>query len=120
MSIRAIRGAIQVSANTPEAISAGVKELVTAILQANSLTPAHVISVFFTSTKDLDAAFPAAACREIGFASVPLIGSVEVDVPGALDKTIRAMFHVHSDEEVDQISHIYLHGAASLRRDIAQ
>lgn len=120
MTIRAIRGAIQVSANTPEAIASGVKELITAVLEANSLTPHDVISVFFTSTKDLDAAFPAAACREIGFASVPLIGSVEVDVPGALDKTIRVMLHVESDKSHEEITHIYLHGAIALRRDIAQ
>lgn len=108
------------SANTPEAIGEGVKELITAILVANALEPLDVISVFFTSTKDLDAAFPAAACREIGFASVPLIGSVEVDVPGALDKTIRAMLHVESSKNHEDISHIYLHGAMALRRDIAQ
>jgi chorismate mutase len=120
MSVRAIRGAIQVSANTSADIAAGVKELVSAILEANQLTPTDVISVFFTSTVDLNAAFPAAACREMGFANVPLIGSVEVDVPGALDRTIRAMFHVETDQTADQISHIYLHGAAALRRDIAQ
>jgi len=82
MSIRAIRGATQLSANTPEAIATGVKELILAILDANSLTPNDVVSVFFTSTPDLTAAFPAAACREIGFASVPLIGSVEVTCLG--------------------------------------
>jgi chorismate mutase len=118
--MRAIRGAIQVPANTPADIAAGVQELVSAILDANDLTPAQVISVFFTSTVDLNAAFPAAACREMGFANVPLIGSVEVDVPGALDKTIRAMFHVETARSADQVSHIYLHGAAALRRDIAQ
>ena len=120
MSIRAIRGATQVSANNPEAIAAGVKELIQAILDANTLTPSDVVSVFFTSTPDLTAAFPAAACREIGFASVPLIGSVEVDVPGALAMVIRAMLHVESGKSHDEISHIYLHGAVALRRDIAQ
>ena len=120
MSLRAIRGAIQVPANTAADIARGVQELVSAILQANELSPADVVSVFFTSTVDLNAAFPAAACREMGFANVPLIGSVEVDVPGALNKTIRAMFHVESPRSPDQISHIYLHGAAALRRDIAQ
>jgi chorismate mutase len=120
MSIRAVRGATQVSANTPEAIAAGVKELMLAIMEANSLTPENVISVFFTSTKDLDAAFPAAACREIGFASVPLIGSVEVDVPGGLARTIRAMLHIESGKNRAEIAHIYLHGASALRRDIAQ
>jgi chorismate mutase len=120
MSLRAIRGAVQVPANTAADIAAGVQELVSAILEANQLTPSDVVSVFFTSTVDLNAAFPAAACREMGFANVPLIGSVEVDVPGALDRTIRAMFHVETARNADQISHIYLHGAAALRRDIAQ
>jgi chorismate mutase len=120
MALRAIRGAIQVPANTPGDIASGVQELIAAILKANELTPADVISVFFTSTADLDAAFPAAACREMGFANVPLIGSVEVSVPGALDRTVRAMLHVETCRTTDQITHIYLHGAASLRRDIAQ
>ena len=120
MSVRAIRGAIQVPANTAGDIATGVKELISAILEANQLTPADVISVFFTSTVDLNAAFPAAACREMGFANVPLIGSIEVDVPGALDRTIRAMLHVETGSTPEEISHICLHGAAALRRDIAQ
>ena len=120
MSMGAIRGAIQFPANTAADIAAGVQELISAILEANSLTPADVISVFFTSTVDLNAAFPAAACREMGFANVPLIGSVEVDVPGALDRTIRAMLHVETTATPERISHVYLHGAAALRRDIAQ
>lgn len=120
MSVRAIRGAIQVPANTAVDIAAGVQELISAILDANRLVPADVISVFFTSTVDLNAAFPAAACREMGFSNVPLIGSVEVDVPGALDRTIRAMLHVESTVTPEEITHIYLHGAAALRRDIAQ
>ena len=120
MALRAIRGAIQVPANTAGDIASGVQELIAAILKANELTPTDVISVLFTSTVDLDAAFPAAACREMGFANVPLIGSVEVAVPGALDKTVRAMLHVETNQTPEQITHVYLHGAASLRRDIAQ
>lgn len=120
MSVRAIRGATQVPANTAADIAAGVKELISAILDANQLTPSDVISVFFTSTIDLNAAFPAAACREMGFSNVPLIGSVEVAVPGSLDRTIRAMLHVDTKATPEEISHIYLHGAASLRKDIAQ
>jgi chorismate mutase len=120
MALRAIRGAIQVPANTASDIAAGVQELISAILKANELAPSEVISVFFTSTPDLDAAFPAAACREMGFANVPLIGSVEVNIPGALDRTVRAMLHVETARTPEQISHIYLQGAVSLRRDIAQ
>ena len=120
MFVRAIRGAVQVSANTTRAIDDGVKELIGTIMRSNNLTPADVISVFFTSTPDLTAAFPAAACREIGFESVPLIGAVEVDVPGALDRVIRVMLQCHSERSKDSMLHIYLHGAQTLRQDIAQ
>ena len=120
MSLRAIRGAIQVPANTAVDIAAGVQELVSAILQANDLTPADVISVFFTSTVDLNAAFPAAYAREVGFQAVPLLCAVEIDVPGALPRVLRVMIHCNTERNSTEISHIYLHGAKALRRDIAQ
>jgi chorismate mutase len=120
MAMRGIRGAIQIEDNSASDIAAGVQELISSILDSNKITPSDVVSVFFTSTADLTAAFPAAACREMGFASVPLIGSVEVSVPGALDRTIRALLLVETDLSPDQISHMYLRGAAALRRDIAQ
>lgn len=118
MRVRAIRGAVQVDANTAEAIAAGTKELLLEILSANKLTPSSVISVILTATPDLTAAFPAAAAREIGFEAVPLMCAVEIDVEGALPRIVRAMATVESDEI--EISHIYLGGAKALRRDIAQ
>ena len=120
MSVRAIRGATQVAANSPEAIAAGVKELLTEMLEANALTPSDVISVLFTASPDLNAAFPAAFAREVGFESVPLICAVEIDVPAALERTIRVMAHIETEKSAKDVSHIYLHGAKALRRDIAQ
>ncbi|CAN2197106.1 AroH Chorismate mutase [Candidatus Nanopelagicaceae bacterium] len=120
MSVRAIRGAIQVEANTPEAIAAGTKELLAEILKANSLPVSDVISVLLTATPDLNAAFPAAAAREVGFESTPLLCAVEIDVPGALPRVVRAMATVETSLKADEISHIYLGGAKALRRDIAQ
>ena len=117
MNLRAIRGAIQVGANTPEEIASGVKELLPAILQANSLTPDRVISVLLTCTPDLNAAFPAASAREIGFGAVPLLCAVEMDVPGSLTLVIRVMLHAELESEA---KHIYLRGATVLRKDIAQ
>jgi len=120
MSVRAIRGATQVEANTAEAISAATQELILEILKVNSLGPDDVISVLFTSSPDLDAAFPAAAARSVGFESTPLICSVEIDVAGALPRTVRVMAHVETELSKSEIAHIYLHGAKALRRDIAQ
>jgi chorismate mutase len=117
MNLRAIRGAIQVGANTPEEIASGVKELLPAILEANSLTADQVISVILTCTPDLNAAFPAAFAREIGFGAVPLLCAVEMDVPGALPLVIRVMLHA---ELSDKANHVYLRGATALRRDLAQ
>jgi chorismate mutase len=120
MSVRAIRGAIQVEANTPEAIAAGTKELLAQILKANSLPVSDVISVLLTATPDLNAAFPAAAAREVGFEATPLLCAVEIDVQGALPRVVRAMATVETALKAEEISHIYLGGAQALRRDIAQ
>jgi chorismate mutase len=120
MSVRAIRGATQVKANSAEAITAATQELILEILAANSLTADDVISVLFTSSPDLTATFPAVAARSLGFENTPLICSVEIDVPGALPRTVRVMAHVESPRSKGDIAHIYLHGAKALRRDIAQ
>jgi chorismate mutase len=120
MSVRAIRGAVQVEANTPEAISAGTQDLLSEILKANKLSIESVISVLLTATPDLNAAFPAAAAREVGFEATPLLCAVEIDVQGALPRVVRAMFTVETELKSSEISHIYLGGAKALRRDIAQ
>ena len=120
MSVRAIRGAIQVEENSTLAIATGTKELLVEIIKANSLEVSQVISVILTATPDLNAAFPAAAAREVGFESTPLLCAVEIDVPGALNRVIRAMVTVETDLSMKEISHIYLAGAKALRRDIAQ
>ena len=120
MPVRAIRGATQVEENSALAIAAGTKELLAEILRANELEVSQVISVLLTATPDLNAAFPAAAAREVGFESTPLLCAVEIDVPGALSKVIRALVTVESERSMAEISHIYLAGAKALRRDIAQ
>lgn len=120
MSVRAIRGAVQVESNSAEAIAAGTKELLAEILRANSLAVESVISVLLTATPDLNAAFPAAVAREVGFEATPLLCAVEINVPGALPRVIRAMATVETHQSATEISHIYLGGAKALRRDIAQ
>ena len=120
MSVRAIRGAVQVEANTAEAIAAGTKELLAQILASNNLSVDAVISVLLTATPDLNAAFPAAAAREVGFESTPLLCAVEIDVTGALPRIVRALATVETTLSFKEISHIYLGGAKALRRDIAQ
>ena len=118
--VRAIRGAVQVSANERDAILEGTAELVGAVMSRNDLTTDDVISVLFTVTPDLTAEFPALAARKIGFHDVPLICATEIPVPGAMPRVVRLLAHEETARPRSEIQHVYLRGAAALRLDIAQ
>jgi chorismate mutase len=120
VSVRAIRGAVQVDADERDAILEGTAELVTAVMTRNDLTPDDVISVLFTVTPDLTTEFPALAARKLGFHAVPLMCATEIPVSGAMPRVVRLMAHVETDRPRAQIQHVYLRGAAGLRLDIAQ
>ena len=120
MRVRAIRGATQLEQDTAQEMEHCVGELLTQMLQANNLSKADLISVILTATQDLKSDFPAAAARKIGLGSVPLLCSVEIDVTGALPRVVRVMMHANLDTELSDVKHIYLKGAAVLRKDLAQ
>lgn len=120
MAVRAIRGAVQVAADDRELVLAATRDLVTSVLQANDLTSEDLISLIFTATVDLRSEFPAVAARELGLGDVPLLCTVEIDVPGAMPRVVRLLMHADVDRPRAQIHHVYLAGAAALRQDIAQ
>ena len=120
MAVRAIRGAIQVDADDRDTILAGTAELVTEVISRNDLTTDDVISVIFTVTPDLTAAFPALAARKLGFDMVPLMCATEIPVRDALPRVVRLMAHVDTGRPRARIQHVYLRGAAALRQDIAR
>lgn len=120
MQIRAIRGAVQITDDSVTSMRSGVQELISKILAENELEIADLISILFTATPDLTSDFPAASARGLGLEAIPLICAVEIAVPGSLPRTIRAMVHCRSDRNQQQIKHVYLGGAASLRQDLAQ
>jgi chorismate mutase len=120
VTVRAIRGAIQVDADDRDAILEGTAELVSTVMSRNDLTTDDVISVLFTVTPDLTSEFPALAARKLGFHAVPLMCATEIPVSGALPRVVRLMAHVETDTPRSQIAHVYLRGAAALRLDIAQ
>jgi chorismate mutase len=113
--MRAIRGAITVEANTPEAIGAAVKELVEAVSSENALAPADIVSAIFTLTPDLDADFPARPAREAGWRDVPMICAQEIGVPGALPRVCRLILHAKGRKAP---RHVYLREARVLRPDL--
>jgi len=120
VTVRAIRGAVQVDANERAAILEGSTDLVTEVMARNNLDTDDVISVLFTATPDLTAEFPALAARKIGFQDVPLLCASEIDVPGALPRVVRLLMHVETGKPRSELQHVYLRGAAALRLDIAQ
>jgi chorismate mutase len=120
MTVRAVRGAVQVDADDRDAILEGTTELVNEVMTRNDLTTDDVISVLFTCTPDLTAEFPALAARKIGFHDVPLMCATEINRPGAMPRVIRLMAHIETDRPRSAIQHVYLRGAVALRLDIAQ
>src|ERR1700761_7347936 len=118
MNMRAVRGAIQVDADDRDSILEGTRELVAEVLARNGIDVADIVSVIFTATPDLTADFPAYAARTLGFDDVPLLCASEIAVPGALPRVIRLLAHVETPLARAQIRHVYLRGAAALRRDL--
>lgn len=120
ITCRSIRGATCVEVNAPEAITAATRELLEHIVGANNLSAEDVISVIFTATPDLNAAYPAPAARELGWVDVPLLCMQEMAVAGSLPRCIRVMVFWNTDLPPEQIRHVYLGEARALRPDLAQ
>jgi chorismate mutase len=116
--VRGIRGAIDVDANTADAIRDATQRLLSAMCAANGTAVTSVISAFFTVTTDLNAAFPAAAARALGWTDVPLLDAQEIEVPGSMPRVIRVLLHVETDQSRDDVEHVYLGRAVSLRPDL--
>jgi chorismate mutase len=92
--------------------------MLASIVESNGVLPQDVASAFFTATPDLTAAFPAQAARELGWDQVALLDAQEIPVPGSLSHCVRALVHWNTDKSQDEIRHVYLRGAASLRPDL--
>ena len=119
MPIRGIRGATSASANTRRSILESTRELLDEMVRANEIAIGDIASVYFTVTSDLDAAFPAAAAREMGWLDVALLDAQAPRVLGDVARCIRVLIHWNSDSD-RPIRHIYLRGAQKLRPDHAR
>ncbi len=116
--VRAIRGATTASANTKEAITEAVRELLDDIDQRNELDPEEIISVVFTATADLDAVFPAAIARQReNWDNVPLLDVQQMAVSPSLQQCIRVLIYINTPKPQAEIKHSYLRHAQNLRPD---
>ena len=115
MMTRGIRGATTSTANTREAILEATTEMLERLVEANDLGKERIAAALFTTSRDLNADFPAVAARLLGWTEVALMCSHEMDVPGALPSCIRVMVLVNTDKQPGEIVNVYLRGAVNLR-----
>ena len=120
MATRAVRGATQLDEDVREHMLDRVAEMVTDVMTSNGLEVDDFISVLFTATADLVSEFPAYAARRLGFGEVPLLCARELEIDGSMPRVVRMMAHVETDLPRAEITHVYLHGAAGLRRDLTR
>ena len=120
MAMRAIRGATQLDSDDRDHLLVSVEELIREIFSQNAVDTDALVSMILTATPDLHSEFPALAARQLGIGDVPLLCAQEIDVVGAMPRVIRVMLHIESDVPRSEIRHVYLRGAAALRRDLAQ
>ncbi|MFZ4452281.1 chorismate mutase [Salibacterium aidingense] len=117
--IRGFRGATTVKKNTEEQIVNSTKRLLEKMIKENNIFPENVSHIWFTVTSDLDAAFPAKATRLIdGWQFVPVMCAREIPVPQSLPLCIRIMLTAETEAAQDEVHHVYLNDAVSLRPDL--
>jgi chorismate mutase len=115
--VYALRGAVQADRNERAAILSATDELLREMIARNGIEPNHIVSCILTCTADLDAEFPAVAARELGLHEVPLLCTREIDVPGSMERVIRAMVHYYGPAKHSP-AHVYLGEAQKLRSDL--
>lgn len=118
MKFRGVRGATTATANTPEAILSAARHLLEAVIQENGIEEEDVASVIFTTTPDLNTAFPAKAARDMGWHRTALMGMQEIDHPEGIPLCIRVLVHWNTPKTLDEIKHVYMEGAMILRPDL--
>ena len=112
-----IRGATTASGNSVKEIEVAVVELIDELIARNNLIKTNLLSIVFTSTKDLDACFPASIARKCnGLNSVAFLDCQQMHVLNDVDFCIRIMAQVLLPPNYP-VKHPYLRGASKLRPD---
>jgi len=119
MNVRGIRGAITVKENTVQQIKEATYEMISKIIELNSINENDVISITFTTTKDLNQLYPSVVIREhFNWNDTPILNFEEKDIVNSLEKCIRVLIYIHSNKEKKDMVHVYLKEATKLRPDL--
>lgn len=117
--LRGIRGATTVERDDADEILTATRELLEEMIRLNQIDDFDVIaSIFFTTTPDLHATFPAEGARALGMTLVPLLCFQEIPVEGRLQRCIRVLMQVNTPKGQNDMRHVYLREARSLRPDL--
>jgi len=119
-TMRALRGATTVDEDVEEHVHERIVELVELMCERNGIGHDDVVSILFTATDDIHSTFPALGARKAGFGDVPLICARELDVSWGTPMCLRVMMHLYTERTRDELHHIYLHGAVTLRDDLPE
>jgi chorismate mutase len=118
--VRAIRGATTVEENTEQEILNATCELLKTMMEVNGTEKDNIISIIFSVTMDLNAAFPAVAARRLGWTETALMSTYEINVPGSLQKCIRVMMHINTEKKNSELKFVYQKQARLLRPDLME
>ena len=112
-----IRGATTASGNSINEIEEAVVELIDELILRNNLDKTNLLSITFTSTKDLDACFPASIARKSNeLDSVAFLDCQQMYVANDVNFCIRILAQVILPQNFSA-KHPYLRGASKLRPD---
>ena len=113
---RGVRGATVADENTRESILTATTDLLEALVTANDINVDDIAAAYFTTTSDLNAEFPAAAARQIGWEHIALLCSHVMNVPYAMGNVIRVLLLVDTEKSAQELNFQYLKGTDKLRR----
>ena len=112
-----IRGATTATGNSFKELEDAVVELINELISRNNLIKENILSITFTTTKDLDVCFPASIARKCnGLDLVAFLDCQQMYVPNDVNFCIRIMAQVLLPPNIS-LKHPYLRGASKLRAD---
>jgi chorismate mutase len=122
LPVRGIRGATTADQNTSEAIVEATEELLRELILLNDLDPSEIAFAYFTTTRDLNAEFPAFAARRLGWLDVPLLCGHDMEVqqpnPRGVPKCVRVLLLYNTPRPQASMRFAYLRGAEAIKADL--
>lgn len=116
MITKGIRGATTVESNSVQDLQKATLELLNEMIIKNNIDKNNISHVIFTTTPDINAAFPAKFARiDLGWEEVAMMCFNEIDVPNALPMCLRILIVLNCEENFKP-QFVYLNATSNLRK----